>query len=118
MPPKQMTGAEKARGRARKKAAIQKASGGKRLSLLNAKIDRSQLSLKEQERLASNRVRTEGHQGVTKPQAMAQIAIAQIAKQERAKKKGTTKPAGTAGRGKRAVAREARAAFRRTFRKS
>lgn len=111
------TDKEKARGRQIKRKAIAKASG-RRLDVLNAKIDRSQLSFKEQRRLAEARARKEGFKGVTVAQAMAQLAIGQIAKQERDKKKGATKTAGTAGRAKRAVASETRSAFRRTFRKT
>lgn len=113
MPPK--TEAEKKKGRLLKEKAIAKASG-RRLDVLNAKIDRSQLSFKEQRRLAEARADQEGLRGVSVPQAMAQLAIGQIAKQERAKKKAATKPAGTAGRAKRAATEAARGVFRRTFR--
>lgn len=114
------TDKEKAKGREIKKKAIAKASG-RRLDVLNAKIDRSQLSLKVQRSRAEARARQEGFKGVTVAQAMIQLAIGQIAKQERDKKdreKRTTKTAGTAGRAKRAVASETRSAFRRTFRKT
>jgi urease gamma subunit len=56
------------------------------LQVLNRKIDRKQLSLAQQTLAAERRMKTEGGK-LSRTEAMAQIAEAQIARQERQAKK-------------------------------